>query len=126
MSFNSNKIFGRINVRKTASIHAIDLDKLAVTQATAITSGVTLHSPAGHITTVSTTLATQGSATFTVTNSVVVPDSLILGNINHYAGNGIPVVYFRDVTRGSFKVCVTNAHTTAPLSATIKLGFTVL
>jgi hypothetical protein len=109
------------------SANEISLKKATVTQATAITSGVTLNSPAGVITTVSSTLSTNSSAAFIVSNSFVKVDSLVLGNIVNYAGTqGSPFARVQGVTNGSFSVVIRNVDDVNALNAAIKFGYSIL
>jgi len=104
--------------------------KTTVTQGTSITTGVTASAPAGVITTVSSTLAAQASAEFTVTNTFVSSSSVVIANLVDYAGtdstNGIPVVKVDTIGSGSFKVVISNAHATNALSGVLKIGFIVV
>jgi len=111
------------------SANEISIRKATVTQATAITSGVTLNSPAGVITTFSSAnlLSTNGNASFSVNNSFVNSDSLVLGNIVNYAGStGAPVARVQGVTNGSFSVVIRNVDDVYPLNGAIKFGYSIL
>lgn len=102
------------------------VDDGAVTQATSITTGVTLNKQSGVITTVSSTLAAQGSATFTVTNSTVTASSVVLVSAN-YGGAGIAVASVNAAPgSGSFVVRIDNAHGTNALNGVIRIHFVVL
>lgn len=119
-----NKRFGSLTVDHLATLGQLSLDKTSMTQATAITSGVTLNAPSGFITTVSTTLATNGSASFSVTNDNIKASSMVLANIVDYTGsNGIPSVIVDNITTGSFSVVLRNSHINNPLNGAVKLGF---
>lgn len=100
-----------------------------VTQATSITTGVTINSDAGVITTVSATTAALGKSTFTVTNSSVEAGSIVIPAIVNYAGtyttNGTPVVTVNNITAGAFDVNLLNVHTTNALSGVVKIAFFV-
>jgi hypothetical protein len=104
--------------------------KTTVTQGTSITTGVTASAPAGVITTFSAAIAAQASAEFTVTNTFVSASSVVLANIVDYAGtdstNGIPVVKVDTIGAGSFKIVISNAHSTNALSGVLKVGFIVV
>lgn len=125
-SFKSTKTFKSLRIINDTSLNNVSLNKNSIVQATSVTSGVTLNSPAGCVTTVSQScFNTTGSVIFQVTNSSVTTDSLVLGNIVHYSGTGTPLAHFRDVTTGSFKVSIQNAHPSAALNATVKIGYTI-
>lgn len=108
----------------------IEIDIGTVTQATSITTGVTLSKTAGIITTQSASTAAGAEDEFTVTNTKVGAGSIVLCNMIDYAGtlttNGIPVVQVTDVSAGSFKVMVHNGHASNALSGVLKIGFLVL
>jgi hypothetical protein len=104
--------------------------KTTVTQGTSITTGVTASAPAGVITTFSAAIAAEASAEFTVTNTFVSASSVVLANIVDYAGadstNGIPVVKVDSIGSTSFKIVISNAHSTNALSGVLKVGFIVV
>jgi hypothetical protein len=97
----------------------------AVTQATDRTTGVTLNTLTGQITTNNASLAAGAEAEFTVTNSTVAATDTIVLNITP-GGTGTPFAYVSTVGSGSFKVTVTNLHaSTADTSADV-INFTVI
>ncbi len=95
-----------------------------VTQATNISTAVTINADAGEITTVSSTLAIDSNASFTVNNSFVKSGSIILLT-PLYAGNGSPIPSISSQTDGSFVLKLKNLGNAA-LNAVIKLKFLVL
>lgn len=108
----------------------VTLTKGSVTQATSITTGVTLNSPSGTITTVAlTTAANTAEAPFTVTNSYVKADSVIVANVIAYGGstviNDLPMIYIDKVVAGSFKVIVGNGGA-GTLDGTVTIAFAIL
>lgn len=105
----------------------VTLTKGVVTQATSLTTAVTINQPGGEITTFSiASLAADSSATFTVNNSYVKADSIILANINDWTGTlGFPAMIVDDVVAGSFKVTVRNVGTVTA-DGTINIGFAVM
>ena len=116
------KSFGSIDTKRITFTN-----KGAVTQATSLTSGVTLNSPVGSITTISTSLATSGNLAFVCTNACVKVGDYVFANIIDYAGsNGTPSVIVDNITRGSFAINVRNSHPTAPLNGAIKIGFFIV
>jgi hypothetical protein len=106
----------------TISTSNLDLLTGAVTQLTSITSGVSLLTQAGLITTVTATLATQGSASFAVTNPVVSASTVVLANMSNYTGTGLPIVRVTNTTTGSFTLTVNNLDATSALNAPIKIS----
>lgn len=121
MSNQVAKSFGQVNAGR------INITKAAVTQLTSITTGVTLNAGAGVITTVSSTLAADTTASFTVTNSAVSSSSLVLANIVNYSGSqGSPDVRVQNVTNGAFTVAVRNVDDTDALNGILKIAFVAL
>lgn len=117
----TSKSFLNVNASK------LTLSKGSVTQATSITTAVTCNASAGYITTVSTTLAANGSATFKVNNTHVSTDSCVVANISNYAGTtGIPVITVDNVAAGEFSITVTNVNDTNALNGTIRISFIIV
>ena len=115
----SNQFYGDFSAN-TLAIR----NKLAVTQITSITSGVTLYSQCGSIRTVSAGTGAQSVQSFTVTNSNITVDSIVLANIIGYAGStGLPHVYIDDITSGSFKTIIQNCSTSASLNGALNIGY---
>ena len=98
-----------------------------VTQATSITTGVTINKVCGTITTVSSTLGTGADATFTVTNSTVAATDVVIASIKSYGGtaDGIPTVHVSATAAGSFDVNIRNQGATT-LDAVIVINFAVI
>jgi hypothetical protein len=119
-----------VNLLKSPTCCAkyVSLTKGTVTQATSISTEVTLSQPAGVITTVSlTTAADTTESAFTVTNSYVTASSVIIANIQGYSGTtGFPVILVDDVAAGSFKITVRNVHNAAALNGTLSISFVVM
>jgi len=99
----------------------------AVTQATSITTTVTLSKLSGTITTVAATLAAGVDATFTVTNTEVDATDVVVASIKSYGGtaDGIPVVNVIATASGSFKLNIRNTGAVA-LDAIILVNFAVI
>jgi hypothetical protein len=127
MSSKVSKKFGALEVVGTSHLNGIIVTKSTVGQLTSVTSGVSINSPAGIISTVSTALATNGSAVFSVSNSCVEADSIVLANIVNYGGSqGAPIVRVQGITRGSFSVSLRNVSDADALNGVVKVGFSVL
>jgi len=99
----------------------------AVTQITSITTGVTLNTDAGEITTVSAALGAGVDATFTVTNSAVEAADCIIVNTKTYGGtaDGIPICTCQSVAAGSFEINIRNTGAVA-LDAVVVISFVVI
>lgn len=97
------------------------------TQGTSITTGINgFYSQFGSLLTVPATLATQGSVSFTVQNSFVTTNAVILSSIVNYSGTGLPSVYASNPTVGGFTVTLQNNSITDPLNGAVEIGFMIL
>lgn len=97
-----------------------------VTQASSITTGVSIDALAGKITTVATTLEAQAAFEFVVTNPKVEATDVVLVS-STYAGAGSCMVSVSQVTDGSFSIVVQNATTaTTALNAAVGINFAVI
>lgn len=102
-------------------------DTANVTQATSITTAVTVNALNGIITTVSSTLAAATATFFTVNNSDVLATSKIIVSLEYdEAATGFPVVRVADVAAGSFKVVLTNVSAAAALNNVVKIHFLII
>ena len=101
-------------------------DNGTVTQATSITTAVTLNTFNGVITTVSSTLAANAKTFFTVNNSNVTTASRIIVSAEYdEAATGIVVLNVSDIAAGSFKVVISNGGNAA-LNNVVKVHFMIL
>ena len=100
------------------------LGRGTVTQATSITTAVTLNKRSGIVTTVSSTLAANAEAEFTVNNSFVESDSVVILT-GLYNGNSHVSLNVKSVADGSFVVVLANSGSAA-LNATVGVQFLVL
>lgn len=94
--------------------------------ATLSSAAATLNKAAGRITTEALTTANDGIESFTITNSQVTANSVVLAVISSYAGAGIPVILDVNPAAGSFVVRVANVHDTAALDDPLVFDFVVL
>lgn len=98
-----------------------------VTQATSITTGVTVNATSGTITTVSQTIAAGAEATFTVTNSSVAANDSVIVSLASTASAGGPfIVTVTAVAAGSFDISIANPHATNAGNNTLVINFVVL
>jgi hypothetical protein len=98
------------------------------TQGTSISTGVnTYYNQFGSILTVSSTLPTQGSAAFVVSNGYVTADTRVISNIVNYTGTqGLPSVYVSNAANGQFTVTLQNNSIVDPLDGAVEIGFIAL
>lgn len=100
------------------------LGRGTVTQATSITTAVTLNKRSGIVTTVSSTLAANAEAEFTLNNSFVESDSVVILT-GLYNGDSHVSLNVKSVADGSFVVVLANSGGAA-LNATVGVQFLVL
>ena len=100
----------------------------AVTQATDRTTGVTLNTICGTITTNNASLAAGAEATFTVTNSAVAATDVVVVSLQDATptSGALSIPFVTDVAAGSFKITLTNLSAdTADVGAS-KINFCVI
>lgn len=102
----------------------------SVTQITSITTGVTVNSKKGIITTFTPSTAALGATTFTVTCNKTTATSNIRAYVTEYGGtvltNGLPYVFVKNQTATSFDIIIYNAHATNALATSLKIGFEII
>lgn len=100
-----------------------------VSQATNVTTGVTLNAVKGVITTQAASAAADAAHTFTVTNSFCRTTSHVAAYIMDYSGtiatNGNPAVIVDNRTNGTFDIIIVNTHGANALSGTLVIGFEI-
>tara|TARA_R110002020_G_scaffold146524_1_gene321167 strand:+ start:1450 stop:3120 length:1671 start_codon:yes stop_codon:yes gene_type:complete len=101
-----------------------------VTQATDHTTGVTINATSGVIQLAAVTLASTTNAEFTVTNSTVQTDSVILVTVQdeNITNNVQLAAAVHTITNGSFKISLVNPHSAggAASAAASKIHFLVI
>lgn len=116
----------------TAGDHGIiHTNRGAVTQATGHTNGVTLNTTSGIITLAAVSLASGAQAEFTVTNSTVQADSLILLTIQGATAasetdDSILIAQTASLGAGSFKITLSNVGDSATDTNARKIHFLVI
>jgi hypothetical protein len=100
-----------------------------VTQATSITTGVTLNARKGLITTFTPSTAAVTATIFTVTNSFATTTSNIEAYVVSYGGtlgtNGVPLVMVKARAAGSFDIAIYNTDATNALATSLVIGFEI-
>lgn len=97
-----------------------------VTQASSITTGVTLNTFNGEIVTVTApSIAAGAEATFTVTNSKVAVTDHVLVTVNDQFTDGLVVAFVSALAAGSFDITLSNVSAAAVSAGTAKLNFAV-
>ena len=94
-----------------------------VTQATSITTGVTLNAPSGVITCQANTFGNDESETFTLTNSHIDVNDVVL--VSFQTGHAELYATVSDVSAGSCDITIHNSHTGAG-SVTPVLNFAII
>lgn len=97
-----------------------------VTQLTNRNTGVTLNTICGTITTDNTSLPSTNAAQFTVTNSTVAIDDVIVLSIQGGASSSHTQAYVTAVAAGSFNITVKNAHPSSAETGAILINFAVI
>lgn len=99
-----------------------------VTQATNRSTGVTLNTISGAITTNTTSLAAETAATFTVTNNQIFADDVVLITIAGGTNGGNTTVSVVVVAAGSFQITVANQNASGGTAETgaIVINFLVM
>lgn len=100
----------------------------AVTQATNRTTGVTLNTLSGAITTSNASLAAEGSADFVVTNDKVAATDVVVVSIKSGSNGGGTIVSVVGVAAGSFTIRVHNGNVASGTAETgaIVINFVVI
>lgn len=98
----------------------------AVTQLTNRTTGVTLNTPTGTITTNNTSLAAATAASFVVTNSTVAIGDVVVVAIQSGSVSGNTDVYVSVTTNGSFTITVANQTAATAETGAILINFAVI
>jgi hypothetical protein len=98
----------------------------AVTQATNRTTGVTINALTGTITTNNTSLAAGAQATFTVTNSFVAANDIIILVQKSGSNSTGTDVFVSTVAAGSFNITVDNNTAATAETGAIILTFAVI
>lgn len=100
----------------------------AVTQATNRTTGVTLNTISGVITTNNASLAAETSAAMVVTNSQVFADDVVIVNIASGSNGGNTTLEITGVTAGTFTINVANQNASGGTAETgaIVINFLIM
>lgn len=99
-----------------------------VTQATNRTTGVTLNTISGQITTSSASLAAETAAVFTVTNNQIFADDIVIIAVAGGSNGGNTTVLVTTISAGSFVISVANQNAAAGTAETgaIIINFLVM
>lgn len=97
----------------------------AVTQITNASTGVTLSTPTGQITTVALTTAAAAEEAFIVTNTLVDANDIVVVSTT-YAGAGTPIVFVTNTGAGVWTANITNVHAANALDAVLVINFAVI
>lgn len=120
----NDAIFNSVSVGATKNMQSA-ATPAAVTQATNRTTGVTLNSLTGQVTTNTTSLAAGAQATFTVTNSKVAANDLVVIAQKGGSNSTGTDVFVSAISAGSFAITVDNNAAGAETGA-IVISFAVI
>lgn len=100
----------------------------SVTQATNRTTGVTLNTISGLITTSSASLAAETAAVFTVTDNQVLADDIVLVAVAGGSNGGNTTVTVTTIAAGSFQITVANQNASGGTAETgaILINFLIM
>jgi len=96
-----------------------------VTQATSKSTGVTLNKSAGRITMNNASLASGASVTFTLTNSTISTNDVLIVNVSGGGTAGAYWPYVSSMASGSAVIGLWNS-TAGPLSEAVVLNFAII
>lgn len=116
---------GKMEVRLQELTYDPNATTSTVTQATNRSTGVTLNTSCGQITTDNTSLAAAAEATFTVTNSVVSAKSVPMVAIAS-GSTGTPIAFVSAVAAGSFNITISNLHASTAETGALVINFVVI
>lgn len=95
--------------------------------ATSTAAAATINAQVGVITTEALTTAAAATYTFTLTNSYITANSVVLVMVSKgTATTGEPAVHFVTPATGSAVILIRNDAAAAALNGTIKIGFLVM
>jgi len=97
----------------------------AVTQATSKSTGVTLNTPAGRITMNNAALAGNTAVSFTLTNSLISANDVIILNVSGGATAEAYTTYVSSMTTGSASLTLRNL-TAGSLSEAVILNYAII
>ena len=101
----------------------ITLSKGTVTQSGSITTAVTLNQPAGEITTVSATIAAGAMSSFTLNNTFIKADSIIMATVNDTTGAGLLAAQVDGIVAGS---CTISLGGVVANTGVVIVGFAIM
>ena len=117
------KFFVNLLKNPTCCAKYITLTKGTVTQSGSITTAVTLNQPAGEITTVSATIGAAAMSSFTLNNSFIKADSLIMATVNDTTGAGLLAVQVDGIVAGS---CTVSLGGVVANTGVVIVGFAIM
>lgn len=97
-----------------------------VTQATNRTTAVTINKPTGVITTDDASLAAGEEATFTVNNTEVQANDVIVVSVQDKGATGLVVAYVSDVVAGSFDITLTNLDGATASTDAVVINYAII
>jgi hypothetical protein len=101
----------------------VSLSKGVVTQSGSVTTAVTLNQPAGEIVTVSTGITAGAASSFTLNNTYIKANSVILATVNDNTGTGVAAIQIDNIVNGS--CIVTLGGVVAQASGALTIGFAI-
>jgi len=122
VSHSAQKVLatGQLGVSRSVSVGG------GVTQATSRTTGVTLNKTAGRVTLFSASVTANTSESFTLTNSTIDVNSIVIVNISSAATADTYWVQVDDIAAGSCRIQIHNHTGSGSPSEAVELNFLVM
>lgn len=98
----------------------------SVSQLTSKSTGVTIDTPTGSITTHTANLGPETEVTFTVTNAVVEITDVVIVNIRSGNTSNIYLVSVTAVANGSFAITLANHHASSTFAEALVLNYAII
>ena len=110
----ANAVISNINAGQTGAASLVTASGTTTATASSLRAQISI---TGLVTAASTL-----SATMTVTNTLVAASSLVICQVNGYAGTGVPIAVNVVPAAGSFTMAIQNVATAAALNATVPVS----
>ena len=125
VAFEDQNIIGADNISSASILGYTAAAQGTVTQATSKSTGVTLNKSAGQITMNGASLAATTTVTFTLTNSYLSANDIVILNIASGGTAGAYNAYVSGLATGSVVIALRNVSA-SPLSEAVVVNFAII
>ena len=125
VAFEDQNIIGADNISSSGILGYTTAAQGTVTQATSKSTGVTLNKSAGQITMNGASLAATTTVTFTLTNSYLSANDIVILNIASGGTAGAYNAYVSGLATGSVVIALRNVSA-SPLSEAVVVNFAII